>query len=439
MAKLNVPVKPDQTYEGAPASRTSNYNMLRRSVCSCMLWEDEFYEDGESIVDRICSLVPTINDPTKVLDLAIEVRERFKLRHVPLLLVREACRIKGIPIANTLERIVQRPDELTEFLAIYWKNGRQPLSAQVKKGLARAFTKFNAYQLAKYNREGAVKLRDVLFLCHAKPKNSMQEALWKQLIDDTLQSPDTWEVALSAGADKRETWERLLSENKLGTLALLRNLRNMVRANVPETLIEEALGKAKIDKVLPFRFLSAAKATPQLEDVLEPLMFKALEGKNKLLGKTALLVDGSGSMFGTNVSKRSDLTRFDAACALAVLVREVCESCNIYIFSYDCYQLSPRRGFALKDLLDQTAESGGTNIQTALDVVASDGYDRIVVITDEQSHQRVSGPLEGSNAYMINVASYKNGVGYGKWNHIDGFSEAVLDWIYEYEQLGEIE
>ncbi|MFO7863430.1 MAG: TROVE domain-containing protein, partial [Salinivirgaceae bacterium] len=105
---------------------------------------------------------------------------------------------------------------------MYWKDGRQPLSAQVKKGLAAAFQKFNAYQLAKYNRDGEVKLRDVLFLCHANPTSQEQELVWKKLIDGTLESPDTWEVNLSSGADKKETWERLLREEKLGALALLR-------------------------------------------------------------------------------------------------------------------------------------------------------------------------------------------------------------------------
>ena len=27
------------------------------------------------------------------------------------------------------------------------------------------------------------------------------------------------------------------------------------------------------------------------------------------------------------------------------------------------------------------------------------------------------------------MASYKNGVGYGKWTHIDGWSEAVIEYI----------
>ena len=67
-------------------------------------------------------------------------------------------------MAETLTRVIQRADELTEFVAIYWSEGKLPLSAQVKKGLAAAFRKFDAYALAKYNRENPVKLRDVLFL-----------------------------------------------------------------------------------------------------------------------------------------------------------------------------------------------------------------------------------------------------------------------------------
>ena len=67
-------------------------------------------------------------------------------------------------VGETLARVIQRADELTEFLAIYWKDGRVPLSGQVKKGLAAAFGKFDAYQLAKYDRPGPVRLRDALFL-----------------------------------------------------------------------------------------------------------------------------------------------------------------------------------------------------------------------------------------------------------------------------------
>src|SRR5262249_42978017 len=178
-------------------------------------------------------------------------------------------------VAETLARVIQRADELAEFVAIYWQNGRAPLSAQVKKGLAAAFTKFDEYALAKYDRTGAVKLRDVLFLSHAKPRDEAQAALWKRLIAGGLATPDTWEVALSSGADKREAWERLLTERKLGALALLRNLRNMKDAKVSEDLVLDSLRAMKTDRVLPFRFLAAARHAPQWEEVLEAAMFGA--------------------------------------------------------------------------------------------------------------------------------------------------------------------
>jgi len=53
--------------------------------------------------------------------------------------------------------------------------------------------------------------------------------------------------------------------------------------------------------------------------------------------------------------------------------------------------------------------------------------DRVVVITDEQSHDDVGAPR--GRGYVINVASNRNGVGYGEWTHVDGWSEAVVDYI----------
>jgi hypothetical protein len=108
----------------------------------------------------------------------------MQLRHAPLFLTRELARRKGAGalVAETLDSVIQRADELGEFVAHYWKEKKQPLSAGVKRGLARAFTKFDAYPLAKYDRESVVKLRDVLFLCHAKPKDEAQAALWKKLL-----------------------------------------------------------------------------------------------------------------------------------------------------------------------------------------------------------------------------------------------------------------
>src|SRR4051812_30101878 len=240
-----------------------------------MLWEDAFYEDGQSIAARIKDLVSKV-PAEDVAALAVRARMEMKLRHVPLLLARELVRNK-YNVASLLPQIINRPDELGEFLTLYWKDGRRPIASSVKRGLAAAFTKFNEYSLAKYNRDVGIKLRDVLFLVHPKPKDAEQEAVWKRLVDGKLATPDTWETALSGGEDKNTAWTRLLTEKKLPALALLRNLRNMDEAKVDKALIKTALGECNPEWVLPFRFISAAKYAPTLEPELETLMFKCLE------------------------------------------------------------------------------------------------------------------------------------------------------------------
>lgn len=433
MARLNLMKIPwgPRTHEGGPARNISPELALRRSVLACLLWEDQFYEDGVEIAGRIRELVPKVK-PEAVAALAVEARSKMKLRHAPLLLVREMARQKDHRslVSQTLAQAIQRADELSEFVAIYWKDGKTPLSAQVKKGLAQAFLKFGEYHLAKYDRTGPIRLRDVLFLCHAKPRDAEQAALWKRLIAGELQTPDTWEVALSAGADKREAWERLLRERKLGALALLRNLRNMKQAGVDEALVLTALESMSTARVLPFRFIAAARYAPQWEEPLERAMFSSLAGQEKLPGRTVLLVDVSGSMTYA-LSQRSEMLRTDAAYGLAILLREICEKAIVYSFSNNLVEVPARRGFALRDAVDASQSHNGTYLGKALGEIR-EKYDRIIVITDEQAHDRVPGPR--GRGYVINVASAKNGVGYGPWTHIDGWSEAVVEYIRALEQ-----
>jgi hypothetical protein len=437
MARLNImklaQLAGRRTHESAPARSIFPELQLRRSVLACLLWESQFYEDGVEIGGRIAELVPKVAADT-VAALAVEARNKMKLRHAPLLLVREMARhaTHRRLVAETLEQIIQRADEFAEFVAIYWKDGRVPLSGQVKKGLAAAFPKFDEYQLAKYDRGGPIKLRDVLFLCHAKPRDDKQAMVWKKLIWGRLATPDTWEVALSAvGAsndgDKRAAWERLLTENKLGALALLRNLRNLREAGVDEALVLNALGAMNTQRVLPFRFLAAARYVPQWEAPLASAMLASVATQEKLVGKTALLIDVSGSMTAP-LSRRSEMQRTDAAYGLAVLLREIGEHVAVFSFSDHLVEVPARRGFALRDAIDHSQPHSGTRLGHAVEELnRTERYDRLIVITDEQAHD--TAPKPKGRGYVVNVASYKNGVGYGAWTHIDGWSEAVVEYV----------
>ena len=169
MASINPRTKTEKgplpkTAEGAPAVRVNKTLQLQRLLNACMLWEDNFYSNGVEAATQLAKLVHEV-PAEKCAELAIKAREESKLRHAPLLVVREMARGSAAHkalVADTLARVIQRPDEITEFLAIYWnevkedkprgwgyrspkpvkevKTKKQPLSNQVKKGLAAATT-----------------------------------------------------------------------------------------------------------------------------------------------------------------------------------------------------------------------------------------------------------------------------------------------------------
>src|ERR1700752_2540346 len=86
MIKLNKIVRAF-THEGARAKRFTPEMELKRALMNCLLWENQFYEDGIAIAERIKTLVPRVA-PERVAALAVEAREVMTLRHAPLLVVR---------------------------------------------------------------------------------------------------------------------------------------------------------------------------------------------------------------------------------------------------------------------------------------------------------------------------------------------------------------
>lgn len=446
---------------GPYAAQQDAEALLRRSVMANLLWEDQFYEDGQSVADNIKALIPQV-DSQVVFDIAVEARTKQKVRHVPLFIAREMAGLdshKGL-VGHLLPKIILRADELTEFVALYWENSKQPLSKQVKIGLAHAFVHFDAYQFAKYNRQTEVKFKDVMFLVHPKPPQGKEE-LYKQIANDWLPTPDTWEVGLSTGQDKKEVWTRLITDKKLGALAFVRNLRNMQDIGVSQAVIKQGFETINPRWLLPINYLAAAKAAPRYERELETLMLRGLSQAPKLSGHTIFVVDVSGSM-ASKINNRSQFTRMEIAAAMSILAAEMCERISVYATAgndssrvHATKLIPPRRGFGLSDAILQSKNQlggGGIFTRQCLECIANqekgaDQPDRIIIFSDSQDcdhpNLRIPSPF-GKYNYIIDVSAHSRGINYdGIWtSEVSGWSEHFLAYIAatesEYNKLNQV-
>lgn len=428
--KTNKAVKRDPIYtnEGGKASRITSLEELKRATMSCLLWEDEFYEDGVSIADRITNLVKEcINrgQYDSVIELLKKVKFDMRLRHCPLWMIVAIFKAGEKVSKDLIASILTRPDDMGELLSLYNKDGKKPLANQLKKGIALAFEKFDEYQLAKWNRNANYKLVDIANLCHPNKTEAIDK-----LIKGILSTPETWEVLYSAAGNdkdkKKNVWLSLIETNKLPDMACLKNLRNMLDTGVSKEVVVNRINNIRNGKLLPIDYIRAAQTNPSLENEIEAKFLTSFD-KQKLSGKTAILVDVSGSMYFNNKE------RAKYAMALAMIGRESCENVDIYSFSNDNILVPNRRGFALADAIDESQEHRGTYLWKSVKIASEKNYDRIIVITDEQSYDN---PINAINkhSYIINVSTNNRGVGYEYgYKHINGFSDKVYDYIFEME------
>lgn len=354
-------------HEGAQAWALTPELELYTAVVTASL-SNTFYEKQDERVERIAELVRKVN-PEFVAKLAVYTRNEMHLRSIPLLLVVELAKVHSGDdlVSRTVEKVVQRADEIMELLMCYqWRNpsagakklGR--LSSQIKKGLQSAFNHFDEYQFAKYNRDNLeVKLRDALFLIHPKAKDAAQQAIFDKIVNNTLETPYTWEVELSAlgqekfGSEAAKNkafalkWQELIESNKVGYMALLRNLRNMLETGVDTRRVDAVCRRlsdpAQVakSKQLPFRFLSAYREVEGISNFNTNAIMAALEKAVKASAanidgfndKTRVLIasDVSGSMW-TSISDRSKVRYYDIGLLLSMIFRYSCKQVISGIF-----------------------------------------------------------------------------------------------------------
>lgn len=419
--------------------------------------EDKYYESGDQRLDRIVDLVGKC-DHEYVAKLAYVTRTEFNMRSVSHVMVGELSKIhKGDSLVwHTIVKTAVRVDDLTELVA--YLDGQ--LSKQVKKGIRRALFKFNRYQLAKYRGENKeFKLVDVFNLVHPKPEyaNEEQRQAWKDLIEGKLVSTDTWESEISTTENKKESWEKLIKENKLGYMALIRNLNNLIRENVSDEVRHLAIKKltdreeVKRSRQLPFRFMTAYNnvvGDRLFTDAISEAMDYAVDNTPELPGKTLIAIDTSGSMGGESIQKASI---FGATLAKANRDADVV----LYDTSIKELQLSSRTPVIdLAKTIMQEAMGGGTEGSLVFRYAISQRtkYDRVIIISDNESwRESYWGGASVSETYkeykrQLNADPYVYAIdiqGYGTKDitgadnrvfHLTGWSDKLLDFIGHIEK-----
>ena len=431
-------------YEGAKAFTLTPEMELYTSVVTWSL-NDSFYEKNESRLNRLQKLISEC-DPIFVGKLAVYARTKMYMRSVPLVLTTElAKRHAGDNlIAKVTRGVINRADEITELLACYeFLNERtgtkklNRLSKQLQKGLSAAFNSFDEYQFAKYNRDGAIKLRDALFLVHPKAKDDAQQVLFNKIVSGTLQMPYTWETELSAlgqlNYDSEEAkakafcakWEELIDSGKLGYMALLRNLRNIQEAGVSymhfqktcATLADaEQVARAK---QFPFRYLAAYRElinpvtkiptqsflkklsammqtsnkgyTGDLLDALEKAVQASAANIKGFGYETRVLIacDVSGSM-QTPASAKSKILLYDVGLMLAMLLQSRCKNVEVGMFGDTWKTISVPRHNILGNVQEFYRREGEVGYATNGYLVIKDilsrkaQMDKVFLFTDAQ-------------------------------------------------------
>lgn len=387
MAKFNETKKEDvRNLAGGKAYKESN-EMQLASLLLTSFGDDKYYQKENKVYTQLERLI-SLCDKEFVAKAIIYARKQFGMRtitHIASSML--AKHIGGNDWGKRFyDKVINRVDDMTEIVACHLSR-KQKLTNAMKKGFATALGRFDDYQLAKYKGEGkSVKLVDIVNMCHPVQTEKNNGAIEK-LIKGELKSFDTWESELSAvGNDieaKKNVWRRLISENKLGYFALLRNLRNIINLNDSElksmalnALVNENAIKKSL--VLPFRYSTAYNELRNIDSDAMRAISRACEiacnNVPKLNGKTLIALDTSGSM-----SLVADIASLFAA----VLLKS--NDCDLITFSGNanyCYVNPDDSVLTIKNSINFAM--GGTNFGSIF-TTANKKYDRVILLSDMQA------------------------------------------------------
>jgi hypothetical protein len=343
MGKFNSNVSgtsktPDSTNAagGASFSRADFRQDIAAVVLTSMLTGDKFYETEVDRLKRIESLCTQGDNASFVAKAMLYARNVCNLRsisHYLAVLTAENAKHSGF-VRSSIRNVIQRPDDALEIVALF--NSRNK-GHMLPNGVRRAFkdvleSKFDEYQFRKYQGlNSSVKLRDIVKMVRPNPEMLIKAGktddrdIFKRVIEGNLKAIQTAQTvnAGSTGEERASNYKDLLLSKKLGYMAALKNIRNIVESKADKETIdllctllvnEKAILNSKL---LPFRFYQAYREVQaiSMDAITRNQLLEAIEtgfvisARNVPIvqgdERVAILLDESGSMSSGNLSGMS--------------------------------------------------------------------------------------------------------------------------------------
>ena len=481
--KFNQPVANSTktvNFEGAVSYRTDPRTELVSRVLCTLVGEPKFYASGEESDQELVTLLRSVGaaNPEFCLKLAAYARNEMHLRSVPQLILVEMAQLDSVRGTGLLLKyapaIIRRADEITECIAYQIGKFGRSIPKRLKKAIALTFNSFSRYQFAKYNRDGQVRMRDAMFLCHPNPKDEEHGLIFRQLADQTLEPPKTWEVIISENGSTKEAWGEVvrlwLESPRFGNyMAALRNLRNLLQAKVDAGLMRRVCDQlrdrenVRRSKQLPFRFLSAYR---QIERVPSPFSGMVLAAVSDAMdasvtniphlpGMTGILADLSGSM-ESPLSERGSLTYSDVGAVLGAGIDTISNGFVVGFGEIAELAVLNRRDSVLTNAqkIRRMDVGGSTNAWRAMELLEREHIvlDRVILLSDMQCWD--SSPWSESFAdsfrsyrktvaprcllYSVDLAGYGQGVQIPQGEYgvalLAGWSDRLFQFISGWEE-----
>jgi hypothetical protein len=488
-----------RTYEGGRGRERDARSELFLLAVSHFVSQQTFYESGADRDDRFVTLVRelAVGDPAWTAGLLGWLRGEGNLRTASIVGAAEYVKARldagatdGPSNRQVVDSVLRRPDEPGELLAYWTSRYGRAVPKPVKRGIADAVRRlYSSTSLLKYDTASkGYRFGDILNLVHAAPDpgKPWQGELFRYALDrrhnpDTAVPPATdrvltahrelmalpvgerravvtspggaerlaaagmtWEALAGwlQGPMDKAAWEAVIPS--MGTMALVRNLRNFDEAGVSDEVAEQVAARiadpveVARSRQFPFRYLAAYQHAPSLRwsYALERALGHSLANVPALPGRTLVLVDRSGSMFFSRLSDRSELNRADAAAIFGTALALRAADADLVEFGTGSNRVRFRRGESVLKILGRFGDLGGTNTTEAVRRHYR-RHDRVLIVTDEQyTHHRLGDPTEqvpaGVPVYTWNLAGHRAGhgpSGTGNRHTFGGLSDAAFRMV----------